>query len=218
MVASYGRSQSTSALVTAAGCSSVDRWPLSGIVTSRDPGMPAAISRASSGGVASSPSPTRTSVGQGIGGETRTRIRPAEDGLLLAQIGLKAGVFGHAAHDALERFVAVTVAMHIERKSEFRDLRIAAVLGHRHQDAAPLGLLRRVRPRPGIEQRQFGDALRRLAHDLEGDVAAHRQPGRAKRGGAAARIRRAIAAMLSSRRWSATMTGPNCHSAGICSL
>jgi hypothetical protein len=42
-------------------------------------------------------------------------------------------------------------------------------------------------------------------------------PASAKRGGAAARMRAAIVSMLSSRVWSATVTGPNRHSAGICS-
>jgi hypothetical protein len=56
-------SHSTSAFVTATGCSRVDRWPLSGTTTRRDLRMPAAISWASSGGVASSPSPTSTRVG-----------------------------------------------------------------------------------------------------------------------------------------------------------
>ena len=41
----------------------------------------------------------------------------------------------------------------------------------------PLRLLRSFRPRSGVEQRQFDDPLRRLPHHLEGDVAAHREPG-----------------------------------------
>src|SRR6266850_3266758 len=40
-------------------------------------------------------------------------------------------------------------------------------------------------------------------------------PASAKRGGASARIRRAIAPILSSRMWLATVTGPNRHKAGI---
>jgi hypothetical protein len=39
-------------------------------------------------------------------------------------------------------------------------------------------------------------------------------PASAKRGGASAKILRAIAPMLSSRMWLATVTGPNRHSAG----
>src|ERR1700724_239812 len=39
-------------------------------------------------------------------------------------------------------------------------------------------------------------------------------PASAKRGGASARIRRAIAPILSSRMWLATVTGPSRHSAG----
>jgi hypothetical protein len=41
------------------------------------------------------------------------------------------------------------------------------------------------------------------------------RPTSAKRGGAALRIPAAIAAMLSSRVWSATWTGPNRQSVGI---
>src|SRR4051812_3033448 len=40
-------------------------------------------------------------------------------------------------------------------------------------------------------------------------------PASAKRGGASLSTRRAIAAMLSSRVWLATITGPNRHSAGM---
>ena len=55
-----------SAAFTGSGRSMVDRCPQSGTTTSREPAMPPAISRASSGGVNSSPSPTSTSVGQPI--------------------------------------------------------------------------------------------------------------------------------------------------------
>jgi len=66
----------------------------------------------------------------------------------------------------------------------------------------------------GVDQRELCHPLRRLPHDLEGDVAAHRMPGQRKRGGASARIRRAIAPMLLSRMWLATVTGPNCTGPG----
>jgi len=69
--------------------------------------------------------------------------------------------------------------------------------------------LRRIRPRLGIDQRQLRHPLRRLPHDLERDVAAHGSPASAKRGGASAKILRAIAPILSSRIWLATITGPN---------
>src|SRR5215510_6502047 len=39
-------------------------------------------------------------------------------------------------------------------------------------------------------------------------------PASAKRGGASARMRRAMAPILSSRMWLATVTGPNRHNAG----
>ena len=43
-----------------------------------------------------------------------------------------------------------------------------------------LCLLRRIRSGARIEQRQGGHPLRRLAHDLEGDVPAHRQAEQSK--------------------------------------
>ena len=43
-----------------------------------------------------------------------------------------------------------------------------------HQTAAAGGRLRRIRPRLGVDQRQFCHPLRRLPHDLERDIAAHR--------------------------------------------
>ena len=49
-----------------------------------------------------------------------------------------------------------------------------------HHAATALGRLRRVRPRLGVDQCEFGDPVRRLAHDLEGDVAAHGMAGEHK--------------------------------------
>ena len=56
-----------------------------------------------------------------------------------------------------------------------------------------------IRTRGSVEQRQPCDPLRRLAHDLEGDVTAHRKPTNAKRGGALARMPAAMPAMVSAR-------------------
>jgi hypothetical protein len=50
-----------------------------------------------------------------------------------------------------------------------RDLRLAS-----------LGLLRRFRPRRGVEQRELRHALRRLLQHGQGDVAAHGEPGERK--------------------------------------
>jgi hypothetical protein len=80
-------------------------------------------------------------------------------------------------------------------------------------------LLGSFRARPGIEQHEFRDTRRRRpAHDFHRDVTAHRQAKERearRRGGENAVL--AIATMLSSRVWSATVTGPKRHNAGICS-
>jgi hypothetical protein len=70
-----------------------------------------------------------------------------------------------------------------------------------------------VRGRAGVQQGQPGDPVGGLTQDLEADVAAHRQPGQGEAGGASARIRLAMAAMVSSRVLSAMVTGPCCHRA-----
>src|SRR5512139_112427 len=72
------------------------------------------------------------------------RVRTAQDRLLLAQVSLDAGCLGHLPDYALKRFIAMSVAMHVDRKSLFRNLRVAAFLGEPHQHAATFGLLRRV--------------------------------------------------------------------------
>ena len=81
---------------------------------------------------------------------------------------------------------------------------------------APLGHLGQVGTRAGIEQRQPGDAFRRLAHDFQGDIAAHRQAGERK----AWRRRCQNAPRDRGHAVIAGMVGdnhrPNCHSAGIC--
>ena len=54
---------------------------------------------------------------------------------------------------------------------------VFAALRARDLAAAAGGRLRRIRPRLGVDQRQLCHPLRRLPHDLEGDVAAHGMPG-----------------------------------------
>ena len=156
--------------------------------------MPAAISCDSAGGVSSSPSPTRTSVGQSMAASVGRESARAHDRLLLAQKGLGAGLLGHGAHEAFQGRIAVTRAMHQQWKLAVGHLGEAAGPGEFDAVPAAFGLFRRLGARTGIEQRQLRDPLRRLPHDLEGDVAAHRQAGERKtrrRGGQnAARDRR----------------------------
>jgi len=67
---------------------------------------------------------------------------------------------------------------------------------------APRGLLRRFGSRRGVEQRGPLDALGRVPHDTQGEVAAHREPGERKarrRGGEDAtrdRIHAVVAAVV----------------------
>ena len=167
-------------MFTACGRSMVDKWPHSGTTTRFAPGIAAAISRAKSGGVASSLSPTRTSVGHLIAREARTRIHARHDRLLLAQIGFRAGLLVHGAHGCLERRVVVTAVVHQGGILRLQNFAEAAALGQRDERLALLGPLRRLAARAGVEQRELGDARCRLAHDLEGDIAAHRQPDQRK--------------------------------------
>ena len=65
------------------------------------------------------------------------RVRTAQDRLLLAQVSLDAGCLGHLPDYALKRFIAMSVAMHVDRKSLFRNLRVAAFLGEPALRPAP---------------------------------------------------------------------------------
>ena len=82
-----------------------------------------------------------------------------------------------------------------------------AILGECDHHLAPLGLLRGLGTRAGVEKRKLDHSLRRLAHDFESDVAAHRQsrerkPGR-RCGQNAPRNRRhaVVASMVGNRDW-----------------
>ena len=147
--------------------------------------------------------------------KARPRVRPPDNCLLLAQEGFSAGLRHHPADDVLQTGIVVAIAVDVKRKGDVGDFGIAAALGQRDHRLASLGLFRRLGARAGIEERELYHPLRRLAHDLERDVTAIDRPASANRGGAAARMRRAMAAMLSSRVWSATVTGPKRQSAGI---
>src|SRR2546430_11046558 len=58
-----------------------------------------------------------------------------------------------------------------QRQQRVGDSEKAPALGERDQVPAPLGLLGRVGSSGGVEQRELQDALRRLTHHLERDVA-----------------------------------------------
>src|SRR5262249_34946532 len=201
----------------ASGRSMVERCPQSATTTNRDPATQASISCESACGVSSSPSPTSTSVGHLIAGNNGRAFRPRHDRLLLAQERLRSGFLGHEAHARAQRFVALPVAMDEYWKLQRRHLGESAGLGERNLRLATRGLLRRFGSRRGVEQRKPLDALGRVPHDCQSEVAPHREPGERKALGAAARMRLAIASMLASRVWSATCTGPNRHSTGTCS-
>ena len=148
--------------------------------TRRAPGMPAAISCASAGGVSASPSPTKTSVGQAMAARPgRESGRP-----------MIACCWRRNASGPVSSAMARTRRLSAASPWRSRCTSSGKVDVHRFGEAAGLcefdttpprlRLLRGFRPRSGVEQRQFGDPLRRLPHDLEGDVAAHRQAGERK--------------------------------------
>jgi hypothetical protein len=103
------------------------------------------------------------------------------------------------------------------RKLQRRHLGESAGLGERDLRFAPRGLLR-VSGRAEVSSSASfctrSGACRMMVKAMKPPI---ESPASAKRGGAAARMRLAIASMLSLRVWSATCTGPNRHSAGICS-
>ena len=122
-------------------------------------------------------SPVSTSVGHLIAGQRRPRVRPADDGGLLADEGLGADIVAHVVHQLAQIGIVAPRRMHEARKQFVEHGVIFAGLRARHLAAAARGGLRRIRPRLGVDQRQFCHPLRRLPDDLEGDVAAHRMPG-----------------------------------------
>jgi hypothetical protein len=109
-----------------------------------------------------------------------SRIRPSDDRLLLPQECVNAGLFGHHAHRLFQAGVIVAIAMDVERKSDIGHFRIAAAFGERDYHLASLRLFRRLGAGAGIEKRKLCHPVRRLAHDFEGDIAAHRQPDERK--------------------------------------
>ena len=168
--------------------------------------MPAAISCASAGGVNSSPSPTSTSVGQRIVAKLGRRSGRRMIARCWRTNASGAGILRHQPIDLLQLRIAVTVAVDEQRKQQLGYLGKAAGFARaRSGDGA-------VRSASGVSARapvsssaSFATRAGAWLHDLEGDVAAHRQPYRAQNAAAQRRgYGRRSRAMLSSRVWSAT--------------
>ena len=130
----------------------------------------------------------------GNGGKDRPRVGAGHDRLRLAQERLRPGFLGHGADDAFQRRIAEAVAVDEDRKQAVGDFGKAAGLGEFDQRQTGCGLRREFGADPRIEDGELRHALRRLAHDLERDVAAERKAGerkaRRRRGENAARNRR----------------------------
>jgi hypothetical protein len=109
-------------------------------------------------------------------GQRRPRIRPAHHGGLLAHEGVSADIVAHIVHQLAQARILAPRRMHEARKQFVEDGAIFAGLRAGDLAAAADGGLRRIGARLGIDQRQFCNPIRRLPHDLERDVAAHRMP------------------------------------------
>ncbi len=138
--------------------------------------MAAAMSRDTAGGVSASASPTSTRVGHAIAASVGREFEPRHDRRHLAQKGLRPGFFGHDAHQGFEGRVAVTVGVNQSRELAVGNLGKTSGCSHFDERQTRLCLRRDFGPRRGIEKREPRHPLRRLPHDLESDVTAHRQP------------------------------------------
>jgi hypothetical protein len=203
--------------VTVSGNSRLDRCPDCGATTRGAHSMASAVSRARSGGVMTSDSPRRTSVGISIS-ESRGGIGPAHDRPLLPDESFRSGLAHHLASDMLQVAVYPPVRRHEARPEIQVNLLVATRLRHVDQVLAIPAHFIHVRPSSRAEQGQPRHPPGRLSHDLERHIATQDMPARAKRAGAWSRSCRAIAAMDSSLAWSATMIGRDPETAAICDL
>ncbi|MNE52939.1 hypothetical protein D3C80_1476380 [compost metagenome] len=115
--------------------------------------------------------------------QQRHRVGTLDDRLLLADETLLAHRHGHLLHGGGD--VGVQPARVDQARHQLRaDTDEAATMGKGQQPLAGSGAFRRVEARHGVEQGQAQDSFGGLAHDLEGDVAAHGQcrQGKAGRG------------------------------------
>ena len=144
-------------------------------------------------------------------------VGPAHDRRLLTLEGFDARVLAHlqtASTSALSASRSLWISTGISCSCASRaPSRSASAISSRRRCRS----LRRVGARAGVEQRQPRHPLRRLAHDLAGDVAAH---GQAREGEPLAApppgSTRAMPAMVSWRVWSATVMSAMSPSAAIC--
>ena len=165
---------STSALFTASGRSSVEPCPHSGTTTSRAFGMAAAISRDASGGVSGSLSPTSTRVGTEMAGRPGREFGPGDDRLALARETVGADRDRHAQIDRAQRRVGAPRWVQDPGES-LLDQRREVAIARMGEERPPLGrLLRRIGARGGADERELAHPLGGPPHDLEADVAAHR--------------------------------------------
>ena len=94
---------------------------------------------------------------------------------LLTHVGCDADLVCHLVDQRAQLRIAVARRMHQPREQRIDHL-LEAPLHRQLHLRAPRGTrFRGVGPRHRVQQRQFQHPLRRLAHDLEGQVAAHRQ-------------------------------------------
>jgi 8-hydroxy-5-deazaflavin:NADPH oxidoreductase len=130
----------------------------------------------------------------GDGGERRPRISPGHNRVLLTDERVRSGLFAHQADNPFEIFIAMTIAMYEQRKQKIECLAKTAGLGEFDARLAGRGLLRRFGRGCCVKERELCHSPARLAHDLERDVAAHRQAQerktRRRRGQDASRNRR----------------------------
>ena len=172
----YSRvSQACSWALTISGCSSGLRWPHAGRTTSVAFGIAAAISSCAAGGVRASWRPARTRVGTGDGAERGPAVDPVQDCGLLAEETVPADLPGHRGDGPDQRPVGEPVRVN-EQRQELADhgLELAPLRTCDHAEP-PFARLGRIGARLGIQECQPEHPFRRPAHDLERDVAAHRE-------------------------------------------
>ena len=160
----------------APGRSSGGRWPDSGIVTSFAPAIPEAIAAASGGGVSSSFSPTRTSVGTsmvGRVGRESGRSRIASTHVTRSLGASPERDRPRLRHDLGLRGGRKELRLHLPPEAD------RAVLADQLDRPLPPGTpLVRLGACARVGENEAGDALGCLAPELEREVAAHRDPDR----------------------------------------
>ena len=114
--------------------------------------------------------------------QRRPAVGAADDRFLLAHVAFAADRAGHRRDRGYEAGVVEARRVH-EPRQEGTHHGVEVARRLRDRGAAHGGLLGRVGPGAGVEQGERGDALRRLPHDLQRQVAAHRQAGQGEASG-----------------------------------